>query len=139
MDKLRMVLGDELFNQVVEKIAGNEEIKLVNVADGNYIEKSKHDEEINKIKYDFALEAALKKSGVRSTKALKALIDETALTFDEEGLHGVDEQIEALKIEHNYRVGSPLPGGLSHGGSIEVTGVEKSFLEKNPHISRWFN
>lgn len=43
MEFLKDVLGDELYNQVAEKLKGNEKIKLANLADGGYVGKEKFD------------------------------------------------------------------------------------------------
>lgn len=41
MEFLKEVLGEELFNQVSEKLKGNEKIKLANIAGGEYVAKEK--------------------------------------------------------------------------------------------------
>ena len=43
MDFLKDALGDDLFAQVLEKLNGNESIRLANVANGSYIPKDKYD------------------------------------------------------------------------------------------------
>ena len=58
MDFLKEILGEELFNQLVAKINehnGNEanaenQIKLGNLGNGEYVSKGKHDSEIEKLK-----------------------------------------------------------------------------------------
>lgn len=45
MEFLKDILGEELFAQVAEKLSENESIKLANIADGQYIPKSKFDAE----------------------------------------------------------------------------------------------
>lgn len=52
MEFLKDVLGDELYNQVSEKLKGNDKIKLANLADGGYVSKDKFDA-IEKSKKDF--------------------------------------------------------------------------------------
>jgi hypothetical protein len=44
MEFLKDVLGEELYNQVAEKLKGNEKIKLANLAEGQYVDKKKFDE-----------------------------------------------------------------------------------------------
>ena len=50
IDFLKPVLGEELFNQVSEKLNATTGITLANIADGSYIPKAKYDEERTKAK-----------------------------------------------------------------------------------------
>ena len=50
IDFLKPILGDELFQQVSEKLSAASGIDLRNVADGSYIPKEKLDEKINALK-----------------------------------------------------------------------------------------
>lgn len=43
MEFLKDVLGEELYNQVSEKLTGNDKVKLANLAGGQYIGKDKYD------------------------------------------------------------------------------------------------
>ncbi len=164
MDFLKEILGDELYEQLIAKLEGSG-IVLANVADGAYVPKATYDadvanakkaaegaadsseidtlrtendslkKEIDKIKFDSAVELKLATSGAKNAKALKGLIDTSKLTMGENGLEGFDEQLEAIKAENDYLFGTPAAGGLSHGAPAHVAdGVEKSFLEKNPGI-----
>ena len=49
-DFLRPVLGDDLFAQFTEKMAGATGLTLVNIADGSYIPKAKYDTEREKVR-----------------------------------------------------------------------------------------
>lgn len=46
---LEPVLGDELYQQVVEKLDGNEEINIANLSDGGYVRKDKYDGETGRL------------------------------------------------------------------------------------------
>lgn len=50
MEFLKDVLGEELYNQVSEKLSGNDKIRLVNAADGTWIPKDKLDAELTNVK-----------------------------------------------------------------------------------------
>lgn len=53
--------------------------------------------------FEEALGRALRRSGARSEKAVRALLDEEGLRLDESGgLQGIQEQIEQIKIQHGY-------------------------------------
>lgn len=46
MDFLEEFLGTELYSQVKEKLKGNDKIKLANLATGEYVSKSKYEDDI---------------------------------------------------------------------------------------------
>lgn len=97
--------------------------------------KERLEKEFNSYRFNSALELKLATSGARNAKALKGLIDESKLTYDEEGLHGFDEQLEAIKADNDYLFEAPAAGGMRHGASAQnADGVERSFLEKNPGL-----
>lgn len=50
IDFLKPILGDELFQQVSEKLSAASGIDLINVADGSYIPKEKLDEKIKALR-----------------------------------------------------------------------------------------
>lgn len=45
MEFLKDILGDELYSQVAQKLEGNENVRIANVAGGAYVPKAKYDEE----------------------------------------------------------------------------------------------
>lgn len=159
---LKDILGDELYEQVAAKLEGTD-IKLANIADGSFVDKATYDadiekakkealadtseldgvkaendslkKELDKLKFDSALELKLATSGAKNAKALKGLIDTSKLTMGENGLEGFDEQLEAIKADNDYLFGSAAPGGLSHGSpQRKIDGVEKAFAEINPDV-----
>ncbi len=165
MEWLREILGDELFEQVVEKINATGGIELVNAADGAYVSKEKFDtdlkaakestesdsteletlkaekakleKDIEKVKFDSAVELKLATSGARNTRALRGFIDMDKLSMGDNGLEGFDEQLEVIKAENDYlfTVPTPMAGGMPQGGSEpKLYGVEKAFAENNPDL-----
>lgn len=48
------------------------------------------------------LESALNKTGVKNVRALKGLLDQSALTYDGDKIAGLDEQITAIKKSDPY-------------------------------------
>ena len=161
---LKEILGDELYEQVAAKLDGTD-IKLANVADGSFVSKATYDadiekakketaasgdnsefeavksendnlkKEIEKIKFDSAVELKLATSGAKNAKALKGLIDTSKLTMGENGLEGFDEQLEAIKADNDYLFASALPGGLKQGAAVhKPDGVEKAFADINPGL-----
>ena len=59
MEFLRPIIGEELFNELAQKLAGREDVKLANLAEGGYVGKEKFMAAMDKIA---ALEAELNKS-----------------------------------------------------------------------------
>ncbi len=51
MEWLKEFLGEELYNQVKEKLEGDDKVKLINAGDGSYIPKAKFDQ-VNEQKKD---------------------------------------------------------------------------------------
>lgn len=64
MEFLKDILGEELYAQVAEKLAGNDSIKIANIADGKHIPKEKFDAERT------------------ASKALKAQIEDLTAKLD---------------------------------------------------------
>mgnify|MGYP004520307107 CR=1 FL=1 len=46
MEFLKNVLGEDLYKQVADKLNGNKDIKLANLASGEYVSKQKYDDDL---------------------------------------------------------------------------------------------
>lgn len=137
MEFLKELFGDQAltFDQL-QTAAQSKGLEIVNAAGGAYVAKADADnlrgqvntfkQELNKQKFEFALEKALSKSGARSGAAVRGLLkcDKLQLTDDGEIL-GLDKQLDALKkaedtaflFEKAETGGST---GMSHEGGTEV-------------------
>lgn len=60
------------------------------------------DKKVNQLKFDSELDLQLVKSGTKSTKAIKALIDKDGLKYEGGKILGLDEEIERLVGEYDY-------------------------------------
>lgn len=49
MEFLKEILGEELYSQVEAKLKGNDKVKLVNLASGEYVSKSKFDDKVKEL------------------------------------------------------------------------------------------
>ncbi|HSH35761.1 phage scaffolding protein [Schnuerera sp.] len=58
--------------------------------------------ELEKIKFNHALENALKGAKAKNVKAVKALLDLEGLKLNEDKIIGLDEQLESIKTENDY-------------------------------------
>lgn len=64
--------------------------------------KTNSESTIATLKKESAIELALTKAGARNVKAAKALLDADKLEVGEEGVKGLDEQLEAIKKDNDY-------------------------------------
>ena len=95
------------------------------------------DKEIEKVKFDFKLEAKMKEVGAKNVRAIKALIDMEQVKLGESGeLEGFDTQIEALKESDAY-----LFEDVNKGGSLGSSGNHNRGNNnvKNPFSKEHFN
>lgn len=86
-----------------------------------------YEEQIRTIRCSSALERELDRADVRNRELVSKIIDMGAVTVDDEGVHGISEQITALRESDPYlfnaKVNSPVASagprmrtGFSHGG-----------------------
>ena len=113
MDFLKEILGEDLYNQVAEKLKGNDKVKLVNIADGSYIEKSVYDADIQKAKE----EAAAVPEG-------KSLVD----TSEYDALKSDKEKLEKDFAKHKFE--SALDLKLASSGARNTKAL-KGLLDMN--------
>lgn len=164
MEFLKETLGDALYAQVEEALKGSD-IKLANIANGEYVARRKYDdlngqlraanadiadrdtklaafqsqdiaglqrqvddwkkraEDAEKatetFKFDSAITAALTGAKARNVKSVRALLDENALSLDENGaLSGLDDQLAALKKDNGFLFEPEGKGGSGFSGLV---------------------
>ena len=82
--------------------------------------RSEYDGRITEMKKSFALERELDKAGVKNRALIEKVLDAEKITVDEDGVHGIAEQITALRASDPYLFDAPFPApapvkwGLSH-------------------------
>lgn len=96
--------------------------------------KKEYEDKINDLKFSSALDLEIQKSGAKSAKALKALLDMEKIGFEDGSLTGFDEQLEEVKKENGYLFDLGLDTGLKHDGSDISSGVEQAFYNINPDL-----
>lgn len=64
--------------------------------------ENKYNESISAMKKDFAIESRLANARPNDVRALKAMLNMDGVTYDEQGLHGLDEQVEKLQKENSW-------------------------------------
>lgn len=58
--------------------------------------------EIEKLQFGYILDGAIKASGAKNSKAVKALLDNDGLKLNGESIVGLDEQLKTIKEENGY-------------------------------------
>ena len=117
------------------KEKGKTDEKTYNDTDIENIKKE-YEDKINNLKFSSALDLEIQKSGAKSAKALKALLDMDKIGFEDGSLTGFDEQLEAVKKENGYLFDLGLDTGLKHDGSDNSNGVEQAFYNINPDLKK---
>ena len=95
------------------------------------------DKEIEKVKFDYKLEAKMKEVGAKNIKAIKALINMEDVKLNESGeLEGFDTQIDALKESDAYLFEDLNKGSLGSTGNHKRNNGDNV---KNPFTKEHFN
>ncbi len=83
--------------------------------------KTEAEKELEKIKFNHAIEKALTGAKAKNVKAVKALLDLEGLKIKDDEIVGLKEQLESLQEDHDYLFGneeeSKLPFFVNKGGS----------------------
>lgn len=95
--------------------------QIKNLQEENKRAKNTYDEQLNKIKFEHAIDAALTGAKARNTKAVSALLDRETITFKDGKLSGLDEQLKTLKKDNAYlfeedKANDPVKGVKPLGG-----------------------
>lgn len=157
MDFLKDVLGEdfEVFKEKIESYNQNSEtaVKLANLSEGGYVSREKYDalcgqmdkireesikpfkDEIDELKskmsqqeQNFEIDMAIKSSGARNIKAVKALLD-----LENADVAAVKQQLEILRSENDYlfekSVGSGVTG-MRQGSARRESSAEEELRKK---------
>lgn len=97
---------------------GNDELKqqvtdLQSQLDQN---KSDSEQQIADIKKDSAIDLALTQSGAKNIKAAKALLDNDKLELTDDGVKGLDDQLNEIKESNDYLFEQKEPSNPSGNG-----------------------
>lgn len=121
----------------------NEELKkqLEQLQLSNKELETKHEEEMNKLQFDFALDKSLSSAKVKDTKLIKALLDLDNIKYQEGNLEGLDSQIEAIKTSHSYLFDTgeqqvPPSGGFNPTGGNENAVITKEQFNSMGYFDR---
>lgn len=92
--------------------------KIIELQTANTTAKTEYETEIKKLKLDSMLETRLIKEGAVNTKAVKALLDASKISIDNDNIIGLDDQLTALKESEKWAFNQQAPGktGREQGG-----------------------
>lgn len=98
-----------------------------------------YDAKVAEMEFSSALGAAIKASGAKSEKAVKAFLDLEALKDSKNREADITAALEKVKSENDYLFTSDEPvknpiaptGGTKH---TTLSGVEKAFFARNPEL-----
>lgn len=91
MEFLKEHLGDELYSQVEAKLKGNKNVKLANLASGEYVSKSKYDDKEEELK--------------TANKQLENL-SETVKEFEGEDIEELKKQLTDSQTKYDEDIGA---------------------------------
>ena len=95
---------DEQLNNSKKGYGDNEELKqrIAELQKTNEETETKFNKQINEFKLNSAIENAANKSGAKNVKALKSLLNFETIIVSDDGVVGLDEQINKLKETESY-------------------------------------
>lgn len=88
---------------------------------------------------EFKLELALKDALAKNPKAVKALLNQEAISLDGDNLIGLEEQLKSLKESDAYLFGEEQPAGLKGRQPHPTDPGGKPAPQKNPFSKEHFN
>jgi len=170
MDKLKELLGEELYNQVIEKIGDTpisvgegkipmdrfnevnnkkkeleKKVELLEAdlrafkedSDTLLLAKNKLEEELKTTKLNNAIETTLIQTGAKNIRTVKALLDMSKVVEDEEGIKGIEEQINALKQSDPYLFNNnKVEGNAPNTTNLGEDGITKKDFSKMSYKER---
>ena len=95
---------DEQLNNLKKGYGDNEELKqrIAELQKTNEETETKFNKQINEFKLNSAIENVANKSGAKNVKALKSLLNFETIIVSDDGVVGLDEQINKLKETESY-------------------------------------
>lgn len=123
---------DKQLKDLSGKAGDNEELQsqIKALQEQNKQSKTDYEANIDTLKRDSAIELALREAQAKNPKAVKALLNGDNITVDDNGVHGLKEQLEQLQESDGYLfsdTSDPQPGikvvttGNPSGGDGSIT------------------
>lgn len=102
--KAQLAQRDSDINELQKQTGSADELKSkISELETNYQKETEElQQKLSKTKIDSAVELALTKNKARNGKAVRPFIDFEKLELTDDGLKGLDEQLESIKTENSY-------------------------------------
>lgn len=133
---------DKQIEELGKSAGDNKELleKIEQLKEENTQATTELQEKLDKQAFDYSLDKALTKAGVRNAKAVKALLDTEKIKLDGESLLGLDDQLKEIKKSDAYlfdlddkgnpRIVNPgNPNGGGEGGDDPFTAAANKFIK----------
>ncbi len=100
--------------------------------------KTEAEEELEKIKFEYALDKALGQAKARNSKAVKALVDVDKLKLVDDKILGLNEQLEEIKKENDFLFESEKKETptIVKPGSYQPEGITKEDFKDMGYLER---
>lgn len=108
----------------LKKSSGDNEALQTQIAElqaANKTAKADYDAQVKKLQLDSKVETTLLGAKAKSTKAVRALLDESKISLDGENVLGLNEQLETLKQSDAYlfeQIETKPQGNGFHSGAL---------------------
>ncbi len=131
---------DQQLKDLSKQAEGNEDLQqqIKDLQKQNEDTQKEWEQKLNDQKKEAKLELALKDAEAKNPKAVKALLNNDAITLDGDNLIGLDEQLNNLKESDSYLFGETQPAGLQGRDPVPGQGDPKGKV-KNPFTKENFN
>lgn len=148
---------DDQLNTLSKSAKDHEELskQIKDLQDKNKEDADRFEAEKAKLKFEHALETALRDNKAKNPKAVKALLDVESIKLDGDKLIGLEDQIKSLQESESYLFkiedekslkgatpggGMELPGGqvknpFKEGPDFNLTEAAK-LMDSNPELAR---
>lgn len=125
---------DKQLKDLSGKVGDNEELQsqIKALQDQNKQSKADYEANIAQLKRDGAIDLALREANARNPKAVKALLDGDTIKVDDEGVHGLKEQLEQLQESDAYLFANE--SDKKTGVQVTTTGNPSSAVDVNKNI-----
>lgn len=122
------------------KAKDNEELQqtIKDQQKANEDAQKEYEKKLTQQRKESKLELALKDAQAKNPKAVKALLNNDAISLDGENLIGLEEQLRSLKESDAYLFGEDQPAGLK-GRQPHPSDPGKPVPQKNPFSKDDFN
>lgn len=128
MEFLKKILGDELYAQVAAKLEGNKDVKLANLASGEYVSKSKHDaEQLAKDKRIQELTDKIKNFEGVDVKQLQKDVENWKIKYSQD--------LESARLDSAIQLAIAKSGTLSEKALMGLLDKDKIKFDKDGKLT----